>query len=85
VYGAGVSASGVGVDMSNYWVEFLCAVCGEGFTLEQWDVRHTGRNGEEYHEECCPECKDGTAYDDDDDDIPGGFDFAEDVNYMSDY
>ncbi len=47
----------------NYWERFSCPICGEGFTLAQWEVRHNGRNGEEYHKDCCPECKDGTAYD----------------------
>lgn len=55
----------------NYWERFSCPICGEGFTLAQWEVRHNGRNGEEYHKDCCPECKDGTAYDDDDDDPQG--------------
>ncbi len=54
--------------MSNYWEGFICPVCGEGFTLAQWEERHNGKNGEEYHKECCPECKDGTAYDDEEDD-----------------
>ncbi len=54
--------------MSNYWEGFICPVCGEGFTLAQWEERHNGKNGEEYHEECCPECKDGTAYDEDEED-----------------
>lgn len=42
--------------MSNYWEGFICPICGEGFTLAQWEVRHNGDNGEEYHEDCCPEC-----------------------------
>lgn len=62
--------------MSNYWEGFICAVCGEGFTLAQWEERHNGRDGEEYHEECCPDCKDGTHDNDDSDDddmIPDGW------------
>jgi uncharacterized protein YbaR (Trm112 family) len=48
-----------------YWERFTCPICKKGFTLEQWDKRHNGRNNEEYHEDCCPECKDGIVYDED--------------------
>ena len=53
-----------------YWEGFTCPICGEGFTLKQWDKRHNGRNGEEYHDTCCPECKDGTADDEDEEEHP---------------
>jgi uncharacterized Zn finger protein (UPF0148 family) len=58
---------------SNYWEGFICPVCGEGFTLKQWEKRHNGKNGEEYHEECCPECKDDIAYLDENGSIPEGW------------
>lgn len=68
---------------SNYWEGFICPICNQGFTLAQWEDRRSGDNGEEYHEDCCPECND--PIDDDEGDIPGGFDFADDVNYLSDF
>lgn len=35
---------------------YRCAVCDQPFTVEEWEDRHNGRNGEEYHADCCPEC-----------------------------
>lgn len=34
-----------------------CAVCGQGFTPQQWDNRHTAADGEDIHERCCESCK----------------------------
>lgn len=36
----------------------LCAECGEPFTVAEWDERHSGDDGEDLHEECCPVCAD---------------------------
>lgn len=54
---------------SNYWEGFTCPVCDKGFTLEQWDKRHNGKNGEEWHEGCGPECKDVLFKEDDEEDV----------------
>lgn len=30
-----------------------CAMCGKGFTPEEWEERHTAADGEDLHEQCC--------------------------------
>lgn len=35
----------------------ICATCGEPITGPDYDARHWGSDGEEYHAGCCPECK----------------------------
>lgn len=43
-----------------WWMDYECDVCGNGF-IDEWDYdnRHTGLNGEEYHDSCCPDCNEG--------------------------
>lgn len=33
-----------------------CWICGEGFTQESWDARHSDHDGDDIHEDCCGEC-----------------------------
>jgi hypothetical protein len=42
--------------MSEIWKDYTCPVCGQGFTEQQWYVRHDGEDGDDIHEECCGEC-----------------------------
>lgn len=36
----------------------LCDECHSTFMNEDdWNARHSGKRGEEYHVECCPVCK----------------------------
>jgi hypothetical protein len=34
-----------------------CQQCGNPFTPEEWEDRHTDENGEDIHERCCAECR----------------------------
>lgn len=34
-----------------------CAECGQLFTHDEWDGRHTRPDGEDVHVRCCAECK----------------------------
>ena len=43
-----------------------CDACGKPFTKQEWDERHWGPYGEEWHEACCPVCQA------DDDEAVGG-------------
>lgn len=39
-----------------------CDACGEQFTEEEWDARHTASNGNDIHADCCE--TDGPCYHD---------------------
>jgi len=66
---------------NNIWNEF-CAVCGEPFSREEWDHRHSTNDGSDCHEACCPICNSGTFEDDDyelectEEDIAAGEEYA---------
>jgi hypothetical protein len=34
-----------------------CAACGQAFTLDQWEDRHSGPDGEDLHAGCCTHCE----------------------------
>ncbi len=40
------------------WVKSQrCSQCGEPFSLDEWEDRHTDDEGGDCHAECCPVCK----------------------------
>lgn len=46
--------------MDETWIDTFCSLCALNFTSqEEYDGRHSSTifSGEEYHSECCPECK----------------------------
>jgi DNA-directed RNA polymerase subunit RPC12/RpoP len=46
---------------------YVCDVCGKPFAAEEWEERHWGDEGEEYHEACCPICAEEDEEDEEDD------------------
>ena len=34
----------------------VCSVCGEPFTDDEWDARHSDEHGGDCHDLCCPAC-----------------------------
>lgn len=46
-------------NLTPIWERVRCGVCGDGFSEESWDTRHTNPadNLGDVHERCCP-CRD---------------------------
>lgn len=34
-----------------------CSMCSRPFSAQEWDNRHTLLDGEDCHEDCCPQCR----------------------------
>lgn len=43
--------------MNDIWDDISCSVCGEQFSEEDWDIRHSADDGSDIHEHCCEECE----------------------------
>lgn len=52
--------------VTNYRGDVIeCWQCGQGFTQEEWDDRHSDSDGEDVHAHCCDICLLGGEHEDD--------------------